>query len=92
MVSITIQTDQKLYSIIDQGLTKAQKLNGTATLFGLNVGAESTNSVVGFDQIRRDSETRTITIPPRDNSQLTLLGLMGRKLKASPRSVSDPTK
>ncbi|EUC42284.1 hypothetical protein COCMIDRAFT_103928 [Bipolaris oryzae ATCC 44560] len=91
MVSIKIQTDQALYNTIDQGLTKAQKLNGKATLFGLNVGAESSNSVVGFDEIARDG-TQTFTIPPRDNSQLTLLGLMGKMLKTSPRSSSEPTK
>lgn len=60
-------------------------------MFGLNIGSKSSASVVGFDQIQWNKEAGTIVIPPRDNSQLTLLGLMGRKLRTSPRSAGNHT-
>jgi hypothetical protein len=86
MVSITIQTDKQLFSEITSGLDRVKSLGGTATLFGLDVGADSSDSVLGFDQIRRSQETQTISIPARNNAQLTMLGLVGQKLK-TPRKT-----
>ncbi|KAI9658795.1 MAG: hypothetical protein M1821_002355 [Bathelium mastoideum] len=87
-VSITIQTDsQSLFSQIDDGLARVKSLGGSATLLGLKVGPLSQTQVVGVDQITRDSKSQTITIPPRDNSQLTLIGLMGKKL-GTPRRAA----
>lgn len=81
-VSITMELDDKTYRDIDKGMTRCQNSGGAASLFGLSLGPRSTSSMVGFDQVTRDPSMHTISIPPRDNSQLTLIGLMGKKLAA----------
>lgn len=81
-VSVKMKLDESSFNEIHEGLSKCEDYGGTASLFGLSLGPQSTDSVVGFKQVRRDPDTKTITIPPRDNSQLTLIGLMGMQLGA----------
>jgi hypothetical protein len=82
--------DENTFEKIDQGINKCQDRGGTASLFGLSVGPRSTDSMVGFEQIERDPSNNTIHIPPRDNSQLTIIGLMGMELPA-PKPAKTPT-
>ena len=87
-VAVTIETDETLFKQIDSGLSKVKSSKGSATLLGLKVKAESDTNIVGVDQINRNSETRVISIPPRDSAQLTLLGLMGKNLGKAERAAS----
>lgn len=88
-VSIEMELDESSFNEIDDGLSKCENYGGSASLLGLCLGPQSTDSVVGFDQVHRDTKTKTITVPPRDNSQLTLIGLMGMQLGApKPESSS----
>ncbi|KAI8679325.1 hypothetical protein NCS57_00210200 [Fusarium keratoplasticum] len=89
-VSVTMTLDENTFEKIDQGINKCQDHGGTASLFGLSVGPRSTDSMVGFEQIKRDPSINTIHIPPRDNSQLTIIGLMGMELPA-PKPAKTPT-
>ncbi|KXH34357.1 hypothetical protein CSIM01_00268 [Colletotrichum simmondsii] len=86
-VSIEMELDESSFQEINKGLSKCEHYGGTASLLGLSLGPQSTDSVVGFDQITRDFDTKTIKVPPRDNSQLTLIGLMGMQIGA-PKSES----
>ncbi|KAG7409967.1 hypothetical protein Forpe1208_v011804 [Fusarium oxysporum f. sp. rapae] len=81
-VAISMTLDKSTFEQIDKGIGKCQKYGGTASLFGLSLGPRSTDSMVGFEQIERDPTVNRITIPPRDNAQLTLIGLMGMELAA----------
>ncbi|KAF5705050.1 hypothetical protein FGLOB1_8190 [Fusarium globosum] len=88
-VSIKMKLDESSFNRINEGLSKCADYGGTASLLGLSLGPQSTDSVVGFDQVHRDPNAKTLTIPPRDNSQLTLIGLMGMQLGApKPESSS----
>ncbi|KAG8677545.1 hypothetical protein FPOAC2_03673 [Fusarium poae] len=88
-VSIVMELDESSFNEIDEGLSKCEDYGGSASLFGLSLGPQPTDSVVGFEQVHRDAKTKTITVPPRDNSQLTLIGLMGMQLGApKPESSS----
>ncbi|KAF4438074.1 hypothetical protein FACUT_5237 [Fusarium acutatum] len=88
-VSIKMKLDETSFNEIDEGLSKCKDYGGTASLLGLSLGPQSTDSVVGFEQVHRDPDAKTLTIPPRDNSQLTLIGLMGMQLGApKPESSS----
>lgn len=91
-VSVSVHTSSSsLYAQIDDGLSRVAQLGGSATLLGLYVGPAHSGvgapNVIGVDQIKRDAKTQTITVPPRDNAQLTLLGLMGKML-GTPRKAT----
>ncbi|RSL96387.1 hypothetical protein CEP52_011515 [Fusarium oligoseptatum] len=89
-VSITLKLDEYTFERIDNGINQCENKGGTASLFGMCVGPQSTDSMVGFDQVERDPTSQTINIPPRDNSQLTIIGLMGMELPA-PKAVKTST-
>ncbi|RFU34243.1 hypothetical protein B7463_g2084, partial [Scytalidium lignicola] len=88
-VELLVQTDQHFYSKLSNGLKTVQEYHGSANLLGVDIAPEATPSTVSFDEIKTDDNNYTICIPARDDTQLTLMGLMGKKLKIPENPTSE---
>ena len=87
---MSIKTSPHIYHQINDGLETAKTNGVPAKLIGLDIGSKKTASV-DFHQIECNDRKYTLSIPPRDDTQLTLIGLMGRKLATPDKSGRGPT-
>ncbi|KAF4783504.1 hypothetical protein HER10_EVM0010722 [Colletotrichum scovillei] len=84
-VGMEVKLSSSAASTINNYMDKASSNGGRASIFGFNIGLEgdansTQTSTTTFDQVKSASSSTSFTIPPSDNSNPTLLGVIGQAI------------